>query len=111
MRTITATRQQEVNLTPARYPVVPLSVNCVWDQNERAFRTRYFGFPFESSLAYIEQGKGGCCVIRAWIEVFDDALDSELCEYNVPIPAALAGDGEEVAKRLLEVLCREWLDY
>lgn len=86
------------------------SVQCVWDKNENAYRTRYIGFPFESSLAYIERSRDAC-MIRAWIEVFDDMLDSELYEYNVSIPARLAGDGEEVAKRLLAVLREEWLDY
>lgn len=87
-------------------------VQCVWDQNENAYRTRYYGFPFESSLAYVEKGKNGTCTIKAWIEVFDDMhIDSELHEYALPIPAALAANPEEVARRLLDRLRGEWLDY
>lgn len=93
----------------APFCAVP-SVHCVWDQNENAYRTRYYGFPFESSLAYIEKRRGGC-LIRAWIEVFeDDGVESSLHEYNVPIPSRLVNDGDEVAKRLLEELRKKWID-
>lgn len=84
------------------------SVECKWDSNEKAYLCRYYGLPFESSLAYIEKS-GKDCIIRAWVEVFDEALDSELHEICAHMPAKLAGDGEEVAKRLLlELRKKEW---
>ena len=90
------------------FQFAPPSVHCVWDGNENAFRCRYYGFPFTSSLAYIEQNEDGC-VIRTWVEIFDEVLDSELKEYSVSIPARLASDAEEVAQRLFKLLCRKWM--